>query len=594
MGAVLLPVSMVAANYGLRLQLIPTAWLVVGLAALGWLIWAKDGFCGWEWRHPALLLPLLVGILALWRGDLDYIPCSWDEFSAWLSWPNEAFLRDDGVSAADWRLMGYTQGLVLASLFPQLFSDHFSELRLLAFHSALHVAMLAVVFDVVMHRTRSFAMAWATVLLLLGVEAAWTLVPQLVQAEKPQIYFYSIIFLLLVEAERDRDLLRGNALVIGMAMAGGFLIKSGFLAAFPPVLLGMAWLTLRGREGRSRDGMSFCLAVLPPLVVVVAWSQLKGAVGGGCLGDPLAAFSLSGGVGRPPPLEMARRLAVGIGEYVLAYKPWLTLAALAGLVLAAMNGSRKAMPALAGMVALHVLSLYVVYNVCLNAFEGSILASLPRYLRVPLRVMHVVGLVMLVLEGLPILHRHFPRVGALMSGRIVRAGLLGTIILLGAWQVHAVARSLDNVATRVHERDGGEVQKRLARETEAVIRHLIPDGRAKVIILAQGSSGEEFIYARYFAMGRRRGDPVHRFQLARQFSFGDEHHTPWTTVMPVDVAREWLGGADLLWPQRPFDPWLEEVLRPLVADQACLAKPLGNVLIRGADGRFSCRPLSMD
>lgn len=589
-GAALLILSMVGLNFGLRMPL-SAAVVPVGIAAAAGIIFRPGRGIGELSRHPALWLPVLVSAAVLWRGGLSYQPYSWDEFSAWLYWPREAFLRDDGAAASDWRSLGYTQGLVLASLFPQLLFERFDQVRLLAFPLGMHVALLALVFDITLARTRSLPTAWALVLGLLGVEVTWTLVPQLAQAEKPQIYLFSMIFLLMSEVERDRDLRRANATTIGLVMAGGFLVKSGFIGVFPPVALALAWLVLRRGEQGPRDWLSFALVVLPLLLTIVVWGQTKGAVRGGCLGDPVAAIFTAAGNNRPPPLDMARRLAAGIGEYLLAYKPWLSLLALAGLGLAVARGRRVTVLALAGFVAIYLLSLHVVYNVCLGSGEGAALASLPRYLRVPLRVVHATGVVLLVLEGLAVL-RHGLRVP--ISPRWVRAGMLGGIVLLAGWQIGMVARSLDNVETRSYEGDGGELQKRLARDTEAVARHLTLDGRAWVTMLAQGSSGEEFTYARYYAMGRGRGDPVNRFEVAHEFSFAASPVTPWTTEMSEGRTTERLGASHLLWPQRPLDPWLMGALRPLMDDSICLERALGKVMVRGADGRFTCRPLYMD
>lgn len=599
-GAAILTLGMVGLNFGFGLALPTAAAVLAAAAVVGIVLGLRSGRAGLA-LHPVLWLPVLVAVLVVWRGGLSYQPYSWDEFSAWLYWPREAFLRGDGAASTDWRSLGYTQGLVLASLFPNLLFDRFDDVRQLAFPLMLHLALLSLAFDVVSDRGRgklglapgaASALAWVVVLALLSVEAAWTLVPQLLQAEKPQIYLNAAIVLLLVEAGWDDARLRRNAVVIGLILAAGFLFKSGFLSMVPPVFLAVGWLGLRPGGGRRPDVIALGLAMVPVVLAVVVWGMVKGTVRVGCLGDPLAVFSTSGSGGLPA--DMALRLAAGIWDYLVVYKPWLSILALLGLGLALLGPARAGVLALAAMAVIYVASLHVVYTTCLNPGEGQALASLPRYLRVPLRTVHFIGLVLLLLESLAWLRGRWKAFDAAAGGRLAAIGLAAGGMALGAWQVRAVDRSLDNLASRSHERDGGELQKRLARETEAVARHLTPDGRAWITMLAQGSSGEEFTYARYYAMGQRRGDSVNRFEVAHEFAFADRPLTPWTTVMPAESARDRLAAADLLWPQRPFDPWLTEVLRPLIDDRDCLAEPLGKVLIRGADGRFSCRPLSMD
>lgn len=584
-GVALLIIAMTGLNFVLGLALVPSAWVVAVLAAGSVAFRPRAAVAGLA-AHPVLWLPLLVIAVTLGRGGLHYLPYSWDEFSAWLYWPREAFLRNSGVEAADWRSLGYTQGLVLASLFPNLFFENFEEARLLALPVTMHVALMAVIHDVVARRSGSARLAWVVVLALLGGEAAWTLVPQLIQSEKPQVYLYALLILLLAEAEADSDAFGAHARVAGLILAAGFLVKSAFMAAFIPAILAWSWLAL-GR--RPRDWAGLAQAVLPALAAVLLWGAFKGGVRGGCLGNPLAIVGASEAVHRTA-LAMASHLLAGIGDYVASYKPWLTIPALAGVVLALRGRQRVAMPAFAAMVLIYLASLYFVYGVCLNPAEGAALASLPRYLRVPLRTLHLVGTTLLALESWACVQ---PR----LVGRWRRAAmqlLAGALVVLALWQVRAVSRALDNVETRRLERDGGALQMRMDREAEAVARLLPAGKRPWVTILAQGSSGEEFTYGRYFAMGRRRGDAVNRYDVAHEFSFAATQATQWSTVIPAQAARERLAAADALWLVRPLDSWLAEVLRPLMADPRCLEAADGVLMLHGADGRFVCRSLSVD
>ncbi|MBI3445274.1 MAG: hypothetical protein HY055_07905 [Magnetospirillum sp.] len=597
-GGALLPLLMVGANFGLGMGLTAAATGVMILALSGLVAGRRSGL-GPPLLHPVSLLPILVAVLVLWRGGLSYQPYSWDEFSAWLYWPREAFLLDDGRASGDWRHLGYTQGLVLSMLYSNLFSERFDEVRLLAYPVALHVAMLAVAFEVAvgsarlrlgLERRRALSLGWVLILGLLAAEASWTLVPQLLQAEKPQIYLAVIIFLLLVEAEADPSRLRRNALVAGLALAGGFLVKSGFLAMLIPA--GLAVIALGLQAGR-RDWPAMLLVLGPTVLAVLVWNATKGPVAGGCLGNPLAAFGMAAAGGRGAPLEMIQNLARGIADYVVAYKPGLTVLGLLGLAAGLAGRGLVSVAALIGLILIYVGSLQVVYAVCLNATEGRELASLPRYLRVILRIVHTLGPILLVLEMGARLRRHWPRFDQFVAGRAALAAGLVVVLGLAGWQVRATARALDNIASRAAERDRGEMQSRIAHEAEAVARLARETGIGRVTVLAQGSSGEEFTYGRYYAIGRRRGEPLHRFETAEEYSFAPSQRSRWITVQTPDEAAERLRQGGILWPQS-LDPWLVEVLRPMMSDPACLSDFAGRVLLPGQDGRLVCRALSVD
>ncbi|WP_141400368.1 hypothetical protein [Magnetospirillum sp. 15-1] len=130
--------------------------------------------------------------------------------------------------------MGYTQGLPALLAFPNLLFGQFEPGRSLAPFVVLHAVLMGLIWEMLAETLRGRGAGagaaglagWATILGLLGLEAAWTLVPQLMLVEKPQIYLIAAMLLLLVRAGRGLD---GALIAAGMS----YLIK-GYRGGFGP------------------------------------------------------------------------------------------------------------------------------------------------------------------------------------------------------------------------------------------------------------------------------------------------------------------------------------------------------------------------
>ena len=94
--------------------------------------------------------------------------------------------------------------------------------------------------------------------------------------------------------------------------------------------------------------------------------------------------------------------------------------------------------------------LYWYHLSCFGPFYFENLNSIPRFTRVLLRTLHGVGLFMLLDAALRIMaqcagnKQRLPRIPT----NLVTGGLVLTIVVLGAWQMHRVHRSVDIVTAR--------------------------------------------------------------------------------------------------------------------------------------------------
>ena len=576
-GGALTPLLMVTLNMVLGLP-VSTAVVVLGVMAAGGYIWRwrRDGRPSLA-LHPLWVLPTLVGAVSQVKGGGNYLPYSWDEFSSWLYWAREAFLHDGVAGAESWRVMAYPQGLPLGMLAVQGWYDRFDEMRLLAVQIAWHCGLLALVWEIVRERTARVTtlpagiIAWVTILLLLAAEAGWTLVPQLLQAEKPQIYFLSTALLLLLAAGLDQEDMGSAALGAGLAVAGTYLIKTTAVAMLPPLIVVAAWMVWRHRRIKPA-----VLLLLPVALTWLAWRLMVPPVAG-CAAGPWSLFTGHGL--EETPAHLAARFVPAVSAYLSTFKPAVSGLAAIGLGLGLRDrGMRLTVVAFLLYAVLYMAGLYFMYLMCMLGYEGQILASLQRYVRLPLRIAHLLGLSILVLQAIPL-------VPTFLRGP-ARWGTPIVVAVLTLWQVHAISRSLDNVHDRRLE-DEWRNDVRATHAGAARLRDLLPPSETPplVVIVAQGSQGGERIMARYGELSDLRGGPMRHWRTGINFSRGPTATNEWMRAGDETEALAELAAADVLWLVH-LDDWATGLLRRLPLESGC--EPLsGRILIR-RDGRYSC------
>lgn len=570
-------------HVGLGLGLSASAHTVAALAVAGLarLAWTRPPLMP-VLRHPAVILLGLVAAVNLIHGQVHYRPVAWDEINNYLSWVRQGFVADRMMDARFFNGVigiGYIPGWAMLMGYPGQVLGRFSEGDGLAVITVFHLAMLAAVYDVVtlgrQGRDDGPVLGWLLVLGLLAVEASWKLVPTHLWVEKPQIYLLVVLFGLGLVAGRQGLAPLPGALMVGMVIAAGLLIKNAMLVALlmaAPAILLLGWRPAAPWPVRLRTLAVVGALTLAPLVAVeIAWAPFVQEQS--CYASPLPLIRgfLAGESNSAQALDLASRFFGAVWDYAGTYKAWLSLAALAMLVLAARRrGDLLVVGGLLAWVSAYFAGLYLYHLYCFGSWYFENLNSIDRFTRMPLRVLHVVGpmLLALTVPPLPRLIRQRP------------AWMLAA--LLAGWQGWQATRSLDEVEKRLTQ---GEVQLALAQRIEHEALDLASRLEERpetgpVLQIMQNGSGYEWVLGHYALIGQKRGDPVERLPLKPAWSWS-------TSLSNHDIRQQWLS-ARALWPLHLDGP-ARAILEPMIADPACRARPEDYFLVRnGAGTGFDC------
>lgn len=597
-GGAAIPLTLFFGNFVLGARLSVVAYAMAAAAALGLVVRLRPAARTIRWSglaaHPVVVLPVLFVAVTLVSGYHGYAIFLGDEFSNWLYWTKEAWLRDTVLHPAmKWRGFAYTQGWPTALALPQLFHADFDLGRALVVAFLWHVAAIGVVYDMLVRafhgrcgldRTPAAALAWTMILALLAIEATWTLAPQNLLIERPQIYMLAGILGVAGLAALEDGASRSLALAAGVLMATAYLLKvttMGFMPALVLISLAPAFRGSRGwwiedRAEARRLATVLACVLGPPLLTYAAWRLwLPFDPPRGCVASPLNVFQVADAVGGPEAGVGARFLD-RLGDYLAGFKLPLTLVAGAGIVAGLRDRRLFAVAApLALYAVVYLASLYILYAVCFQGYERETFASLQRYVRVPLRLIHLFGPLLLVLAVMPWLAGSWETVFRTLPGRqsIRMAGAIFIAVLL-AYQARALDDALRNAALRDRETPdtvrNHEHLKAEAMQLRALIGRL--DLKSpRVAIIAQGGVGDALNVARYWSLGDRRGGGPHYYRVAPPYSWGPVKANLWMTASRPAAVRAHLAGFDLIWPYRT-DAWMVSILGDLVDDADCATR----------------------
>lgn len=530
---------------------------------------------------PALLLPVLgLGMAAL-RGGILYEPLAFDELTHWALWPRMAIAGGHiaGPHIELGRVGAYAPGWLLLQTLPNLVLGRFSETHSAGIQFLLHVGLLGLVHDAVLHVLRgrhipvrtSRYLAWAVVLAVLGAEATWRLVPTNLLIEKPQVYTLSACLLLGVLGLDGRGISQWRLhLLLGLAFAGTYLMKVADLPVGASLVV--LWLgTLAGETGtrglRVAAAQRLALMLGPALGCYVAWGVTSAGISD-CLANPVLVVSaIADGQFYGEAWDLFDRLFSAIGSYLLSFKLPLTILALAGIASCLHDRrGRWLLVALLAFLVPYFAALYAYHLACFGEYYAANLNSWDRFTRVPLRVVHFFGLVLPAMIWLP-------RFAGLFRLLPMRAALLAVIGLAGVWQLRQVFSSFEAMATRFNETvEQREVVRRVRGEAEAISALVaqMPDLGHRVAMVAQGSVGYEYVIGQYEAYGRWR--------MAIGWGFAGR-----------EALRSHLIGASLVWPLAVDAATAPELLAR-ITDAVCRDALIRHFLVPRSDGTYACLP----
>ncbi|MBR9972780.1 hypothetical protein [Magnetospirillum sulfuroxidans] len=522
-------------------------------------------------------------VLGLIHGGVAYVPWGDDEFINWLRAAKQLYLaRWDFLPHIQFSLPSYPQAWPTLLALPSIMLGRFSEDMASVLPFALHVAFLGVLFDFAgaLSNRRT---AWVLVLFGLTVEITWKLLPLNLMSEQPQIYAVAAVFVLCLWAELGKPCQRRSLLLAaGMVTAHAYLIKSAALLLVPALMVVVGWpLVVGWRQWRCRMGTvatEALLALGPFTVVWFAWSRLAGD-GDHCatsLDNYLSASGVRHLLADTSALSAYVRASL---EYYASYKVPLSVATGLGLAFGlAATVTRKVTVATLVYALLYHVVLFWSYQTCPDSFN-FFLSSLQRYILVPLRVLHVLGLILLF-------HALLPRVP--FPSRRFGTVLVAAAALLAAGQVWFLHRGLVEIRQRIN---GGEFAAigQAIKASEEPLRRVVAswNGRPRVLQMARFAYAYP-LYPTYHYLMNADGRTL---PFAYCLATGEGEVVRLDALVPNDCVgttlEQELAATDIVWPLSLSPPMIDK-LRPWL-DQGCPMDLSGQLLVRRGDA-FTCGP----
>ncbi|MDA0240416.1 MAG: hypothetical protein O3A84_10375 [Proteobacteria bacterium] len=620
-----LPFLLYFGNVVAGIPLIPLAWLIVALAAAGGLLGLSRRLRARNWMefsvlqfaHPVWVLTFIAGFVVALHNGVEYRPYLGDEFASWLRLSRQIFLANSFWSdQVNYHLGAYTNGWPLLVVFPNLFYETFDESRAASIQFLMHVGLLGLIYDLLRWIAGSYfaairdeenlgtftefgqvGFAWVVVLGMLGVEASWVLYPTDFLIDRPMLYAVIAMMALAVVAQYEGLNRAVVGLYMGLVMAAGYILKVAMIAFGLP--LAFVWASMVWREGRERmlsgsisgwfDRRFLRRAVwigmlqsIPFFAAFGTWSVHR--TGQSCLatsGDFFSGDLLV--LATPKGLSLWGRMADAFIVYGGEFKMSLSLFA-AGVLVVALTSRRMFPVVFAGIVfvALYVLAMFYAYAFCYGALDSTYLESFQRFVRLPIRVAHVMGIGLLAIGTLRLLSRPSgdgTTLGDRLWGKMPVRAAVGLLIFLGLiWQGVQIHRSVASIADRnLTHAPFGSIHRQIESESIRLREVLQSRGLAGTsgYAIAQGTHGSEYDAAKYYGIRTQRGGAGYfHYDLALPYRFSA-------------AQFKLLDRAAFIWPIK-LDAAATAYLSARIADPICRGNLLGQFLFRTRDGGLEC------
>jgi hypothetical protein len=546
--------------------------------------------------HPLAVLPVLAAVPILVSMPVVYEIYVWDAWTNWVGWARQIVVADAIYRPDMWiATRGDVPGWPLAMALPSFVSGTFDAPDAWAVAISLHVALLALLYDLARILFRDLAKAgegaarlaaWVFVLLALGAELTWTLLPELLLIEEPQYFFLAGGFLAVgtgIATQRPGPALAASTLL----MAAAFVFKTSFVAFAPAYLLSVAYLLFAVGAGWRIDGRRlFALAGIVSALVAVSLAWSWAAPSARCQADTLgivARLASNEPVHGIPFGRFAADVLARMTEFGLAWKLPVTVAALAGMLAFARTR-------LFAIIALGVVGTWVAFYAgvvsgmatCFSESEIAQLASVQRYTRVPLRLTQTIGIVLLLAATAHVAGRR----PALMNARPAFAALAAAVVLLGAFQLYRSHQVVRHVALRENIDPAFRLRADASKRDVAILKAMRPAGPenpSRILYFAPRPDVDR-VAANYHGLGTRRGDPLRIVTADRAAPT-----TLWD--LPESVISA-LADSDAVVLLRPPEAELRSIPALAAALDGCSRGEAGYLLLRAESGEFTCRSRS--
>ncbi len=244
----------------------------------------------------------------------------------------------------------------------------------------------------------------------------------------------------------------------------------------------------------------------------------------------------------------------------------------------------------------YLFALYWYHLTYWSDISAHTLYSIERYTRVPVRLFHAVGLLLLVLRTVDLAASgRLPWLRALFDDRRLFLAAAVSVAVLGAWQVRQVDRTVVDLAMRTFQ----GLHSRLIRIPPDAARIRAMRGNElpphpRVALIDQEWPVDAWAIANYYAIGTVYGGPLKDLTVIDRVRWATPAGDEWQDVLSNDVLGV-LGGADLVGP-RGLEDRLRAALAPYIADPECRRQPGAHFLLAkrphktGARLSFACLP----
>tara|TARA_B100000315_G_scaffold260886_1_gene326845 strand:+ start:2875 stop:4794 length:1920 start_codon:yes stop_codon:yes gene_type:complete len=603
-GSVLLPLSLLIGNMYLGLPLFWISLLIVGIAFFGLIkLTVKSRPIlrnGWKLAllHPGLLLPMLIFIVGLFSDQATYLLWNFDEFASWGSWAKQIFVADTFWREDMETLRSYPKGWPLAIAFAHFPSDSYNEFRGIALLAIFHVALLALFFDLIRKILEiesgcsgkiSFLIAWSLILLLLAAEVSWKLLPPSLLIERPVMYWSLGLFSLGLMAWYEEKTQPILFIGMGLILASALTLKTPTSSlAIPTIIIG--FLYWKSHHVREIPLPKLALYLLLPFAIIAGlWiaqsSDQNVSVGFRIYFDDVI---------RERFFNVTALLMTAFTDYLGAYKSPLTGLGIIGLITAFWSArQRNVVIALLIFVAMSWLGLWPLYMFSILGNEHEALPSFQRYARLPIRLIHFFGLVLLAVNLFAYSRLNFSWFQVILREKnLIRLCYLA-ILLLGGYQFWSANQSFSDMALRTYGSTTADLNRaeRIAvfqvhsKRLNTLIKEL-KLSTPSTLFISQGGDGFVQSMARYYSIGNLKNSTLRSYKISGGWSWGPGRKNMWMRKTTKETFSQLISGNEIIWPYK-LDDWTTSVLKNFTDDQQC-RQDLSDYFLIKINNQFKC------
>ena len=549
--------------------------------------------------HPIIILPIAILALAQFQGGITYFPYSGDEFSGWLTIPKQAFaLGEFDREQMRTAVKDYVPSWYLFILFPSvLLSDTFNPSNAALIPVIFHIGLMCLIFDIVsvsvrkrmsLKRSQVFIVSWVIILLFLTVQTAGAFVPKNLLIEPPQIYGFSIILVLLTSAAVNWTSTTEIFKMTGVLCSLIYFIKSSCLVFVPSLTLFLAFLLLSKEIQRSSHGhkkvtklaVIYSFYLLGPVFLAILLWKFSFSGSQTPTGSPSLMFSSDFLLGLAY-LDISRityEFNSAVTKYIFSYKIVLTLFSSFFLFFA--FRLREWRPYLICIISFLLFYYLALYWSHLTLFSSGP-TSVPRYMRIPIQVIHTVGLYISILLIFEVLLRGQARSFALfLMPKNIKYYVISALMILGGWQIFYTKYLMSEIGLRNNQTLPPHT-KEIKAEAQSLNELVNFYGVTKKNILLINHPYQPGIhkYAWYhlvknnFAAGLPKAS-LTQFERLSPIGMSGLSKKNWKIQFTKKVAL-----VDIIWPIESIDP-SGEMLETLDIPLNCRVEPKKYFLIR--------------